>query len=230
MLIVNCNKTSETAERLENYSNAIKGNFLINLGNSSLKEENYKDYIIINKVEGIKNCVNKKDMFRLLKKGKVSSLDYLNLKNPIDLIKGFMILYTKSLVFRKERKLKIINNHIDYFTLLKNYDYATIKENKVLEYRVLMFKDYPFRILLKLNKTNDFKLKQENCKFISVNLIREDIVKECIKATKSIGIDLAGIDILINNKFEPKIIEINSGMALCGKSIRELIKSIKEYY
>lgn len=234
VIVKGSGRTEETTKRLQDLmpSNLENEKIVLNVGNSSLNEDCYKDYIILNKVNSVKNCVNKKEMFKTLKKNGVKTLYYLDLNKPIDKLKSIFLLgINKELVLRNREGLKIINKKNLKEVFNKNWDYATIKENRLIEYRVIIFKNKVVRITFKLNKNNDFALKQNNSTFIEVdiNKIPLKVRKNLLKAVEMLGIDLCGIDFLVNKKGKYKIIEVNSGMAMCEKSINSFYEILRYY-
>ena len=192
--------------------------------NSKFKENGYTNHNIINSVQAIKNCIDKENALRTLRKNKVKCLKCYSLKSKIGLFLATFYI-KRGLVLRKEKELKLVSNLKDFLKYYKYYDYFTVKEDKVLEYRVIMFKNKPLRTTLKLNNRGNFQLKQDNSKFIDVKWIRGDIIRNCRKATELLKIDLCGIDVLVNKKFDIRIIEVNSGMRLCRKSC-EILKDV----
>jgi len=234
MLIVGCNKTSETTEQLNNLlPNDLKNtNILLNIGYSKFKETDYKDYLILNTTESIKNCLDKKLMFKILKKNQVKCLKYFDLNKNIDKVRTiFYLLLNKELVLRNEKSLKVINFKEFKEIFNKKWKYSTLKENKLIEYRIIVFKNRIVRAMIKLNTSKDFQIKQENSKFIDIdiNKLPKKVLKNIFKAVNSLKIDLSGIDILINKKGKFKIIEVNSGMSLCSKSIKRFYDILRYY-
>jgi len=232
MRIVGCKKTGETKERLKNLipSNLRKEDILLNIGYSGFEEESFKG-VIFNKTEDIKNCVDKKMMFKIMKRNRVKCLGFLDLSKSLDKIKAVLFLVNNDLVLRKNQDIQILNFNDLKKGLFKKWDYATIKEEKLFEYRFIIFKNHIVRAMLKLNKNNDFVLKQENSKFIDIdiNKISKRTRKNLLKAVKCLNIDLCGVDVLLNKKGKFKIIEVNSGMAMNSKSINSFY-DILQYY
>lgn len=231
MKIFSCNATEETGERLKNLLPQELENkpIALNLGYSDFKEiEGYKT---LNPSYAVKNCVNKKEMFKTLKKSKIKCLKFFDLNT----IKGkflslFCLLIGKEIVLRSNG-IKILKLK-DFSKILKNKDYATIKENKILEYRLIVFKNKIIRGMVKINKRGDFIVKQSNSRFkdIDLNKISEKDKQNIINSSLCLGLDLSGVDVLVNNKGKFKIIEVNSGMALCSKSIDILYKYMINYF
>ena len=234
MKIIRCGRTEETCDRLEhNMPKELRSlPILLNYGNSKVEDDD--DYILINSQEAIKRCIDKGEMFRHIKG---YSVDYINLKNPIGVFRGFLALtLSKELVLRKGGKLKCVGSVREFSKLLKKYDYATIKENKKFEYRVLMLYGKPFKIKMKYNKKGGFVNKQENCRFIDINIddFRElygnSIFDDLSKAVWNLGIHLCGVDLILNDKGEFKILEVNSGAGMCGRSVREFYRILLERF
>jgi len=223
-------KTKETKEKLLElmpYELEYTKIFL-NIGNA--KSKGKRGYVILNEPKAVKNSVDKKRMFRLFKENKIKSLRFIDLDNFLGKIKAIGYLTIgKDLVLR-DIGLNILGIS-QLINFLKSKEYATLKEKKILEFRVLVFKDKILRTTIKLPKEKDFVLKQENCKFVEVkpNFSDED-KKNIINSVKCLGLDLGGVDVLINDKNEMKIIEVNSGMSLCSKSVRLVFKEITKWW
>ena len=200
----------------------------LNIGNTNSKGK--KGYAILNTTKAVKNSVDKKKMFKLFKENEIKSVKFINLNNFLGKIKavGYLAI-GKDLVLR-EVGLNILGIS-QLVNFLKSKEYATIKEKKVLEYRILVFKDKILRTTIKLPKEKDFILKQENCKFIKVkpNFSKEE-KKNIINSVKCLGLDLGGVDVLVNNKNEMKIIEVNSGMSLCSESVRLVFDGVIKWW
>ena len=200
----------------------------LNIGNTNSKGK--KGYTILNTTKAVKNSVDKKKMFKLFKENEIKSVKFINLDNFLGKIKavGYLTI-GKDLVLR-EVGLNILGIS-QLINFLKSKEYATIKEKKVLEYRVLVFKDKILRTTIKLPKQKDFILKQENCKFVGVKpKFSEEDKKNIINSVKCLGLDLGGVDVLVNGKDEMKIIEVNSGMSLCSKSVKLVFDEIMKWW
>lgn len=216
--IISCNRTSETADRLREQLADLQLDLTINLGNSSYDDSSIDDSKIINRTEAVKKCVDKKLMFENLIKGNVKTLAYYDITRLRDRLRT--ILKFNDLVLRDENRLKIVKWY-RLFSHYKAYSYATGLESKIYEYRVLLYRHKPFRVMVKVNNGNDFVLKQHNSVFIDITPYRanNDVLDEAIKSSKALGIDLASVDLLVNKDNEIKVIECNSGSRLCLKSI-----------
>ncbi|MFA6023566.1 MAG: hypothetical protein WC781_05750 [Candidatus Pacearchaeota archaeon] len=238
MEIIYCEKTKETGERLVNLmpEELTERNIILNVGNSNYRQKDNSpignEELILNSVNSIKNCVNKKEMFRIFKENRIKSVSFIDLDKPMGKIKSSVILlFGKELVLRKDKEIEVIKLS-EIKRLFKNkFDYATIKENRILEYRIIVFKNKVVRAMVKLNYGGDFVLKQDNSKFIDVNInkIPHKTINNLLKATKYLGIDLCGIDLLVNKNGKFKILEVNSGMALCSKSINQFYDILRYY-
>lgn len=224
-------KTKETKDVLrERMPGELRhSKIFLNIGNSSSSQAKYKDYLIINTNKAVSNSMDKRTMFKLFKNNKINSVRFIDLKGFGKLKALGYILIGRDLVLR-EQGLNVIGLS-QLFNFLNSNSYCTIKENKVLEYRVIVFRNKLLRTMIKLPKENDFTLKQENCKFIEVNTkFTPEQKQTIIDSVKSLGLDLAGVDCLVNKKGALKIIEVNSGMSLCKKSADLLFKELKSYY
>ena len=220
-------KTIETKDRLfELMPDDLKhAKIFLNIGNANSKGA--PGYLMLNKPENVKNAADKKAMFKVFKENRINSVKFIDLKG-LGKFKAIGYLLTgKDLVLR-EQGLNVIGIS-QLFRFLKSKEWVTLKEEKVIEYRVIVFRDKILRAMIKLPNKKDFTLKQENCRFIDIKpeFINETIPKDVIKSVKCLGLDLAGVDCLINKKGEFKILEVNSGMSLCSKSIGLLFNELR---
>ena len=234
MKIIRCGRTEETCDRVER--NMPKGlvplKIKLNYGNSQVEDDD--DYILINTQEAIKRCLHKREMFRYIRD---YSVGYFDLKSVSRVFKAFVTLMLgKELVLRKGSKIKCVSTVEDFEKLYKNYSYATLKEEKSFEYRILMFYGKPFKIKMKFNKKKEFVNKQENCRFIDVpidlfeELYGTEIIKNVRKAVWNLGIHLCGVDLILNDKKEFKILEVNSGAGMSGKSVRAFYEVLSKRF
>ncbi len=223
-------KTKETKEKLlELMPDELKNTkIFLNIGNANSKGK--KGYTMLNDTKAVQNSVDKRKMFKLFKEHNIKSVKFIKLDNFLEKLKAVGYLARgKDLVLR-DVGLNVLGIS-QLISFIKSKGYATIKEEKVLEYRVLVFKDKILRTTIKLPKEKDFVLKQENCKFVEVKPNFSDEEKEnIINSIKCLKLDLGGVDVLVNDKGEMKIIEVNSGMSLCSKSAKlvfdEIIKLV----
>jgi glutathione synthase/RimK-type ligase-like ATP-grasp enzyme len=88
------------------------------------------------------------------------------------------------------------------------------------EFRIVVFKGRVIARLLKEEKNGRWNLNSmDKYGFDSID-------KAAIKASKALGIDYAGFDVLSNGETKFKFIEANSGPIICG----EALLAIKEHY
>jgi hypothetical protein len=236
MIIHNCKRTCKTAKLMKQMlPRELKNErILINLGDGYLDESKYRGYKIINRTSAIRNCSNKKKMFKLFQENNIQSVRFIEFDEstePINELGG------KILVLRKGGKIvlrTIRGNCIpipDKWIYRGEYEYATIKEEKVKEYRVILFRGKIVRAMRKMPQEDDFQLKQENCKFVTItpeSSFPRETIGNMIKAQKVLGIDLCGIDLLKNTDGEWKILEVNSGMSMSPRSVEIFYKMLME--
>jgi hypothetical protein len=142
------------------------------------------------------------------------------------------------IVFKKDGVIKVCSdyNELDYY--LSRCRYGTIKEEKIAEYRVIMYKGKlieMFRKIPKPNHESDFALKAYNSNFV---IVRDEnwrnrhnkVLEVCKHAMNTLKIDLCGFDVLINKQKEIKIIEANSGMGMCDNSIQKFYRLLEVEY
>jgi len=234
MKIVRSGRTKETCDRLEH--NMPKGlkelPIVLNYGNSKYEDDN--DCILINTHEAINNCVDKKKMFEHIKD---YSVGYFDLDSEEEIIRAFNTLaMEKELVLRKGSIIKCVTDIEDFEELFQKYDYATLKEEKKFEYRILMFYGKVFKIMLKHKLNDKFVNKQINCKFINVDIDDfkdihgSEVFNSLKKAVSELGINLCGVDLIVNSDDECKILEVNSGAGMSGKSVRLFYEKLSERF
>jgi glutathione synthase/RimK-type ligase-like ATP-grasp enzyme len=239
MEIVYCKKTRPTATLMKEMIPEILRDFkiIINLGNSSFNEheDRYREYEIVNKIEAIKNSVDKKAMFKLFIKNKIPTVEFLDLSDPYD--KRVAELYLEmghKIILRSDKPKQFIRAaHRKYKKRLNNFTYATVQESKQAEYRVIVFKNKILRCMMKVPNDNaSFRMKQHNCTFYGIN--KREFPVEALRMVKSavkvLGLDLAGADLMLNDKNEWKVLEVNSGMGLNKRSITKLYTRIQKKY
>lgn len=215
--IVGCGLTAETIERLEHRFSDVNSDFILNIGNSEFEGKG-----VLNKADKIKGCIDKKNMFREFKRNGVNCLKFYDLGSWYGWVRAlFRVVFGNKLVLRKGRNCKVVRLK-GFLKNYGNYDYGTLFENKVFEYRVLVFKGNIFRSMIKFNPfSKKFRLCLDNTHFKDC-WVRSEIEKESLKAVKCLGLDLAGVDVLMNDRFQFKVIEVNSGMGLQKESILRL--------
>jgi len=233
--IVGCPKTritKETFERIiEEYDKLPSGKWLFNLGNGNFGGQGRYEsegYNIINKVNNIKNCSNKKRMFEILRQNKVPSLIYYDLNISQDRLRAMQHIRNGGIIcLRRRKSLKRVKTLEGFNRLYQSYNYATAQENKRYEYRVVMLKDNVVVVYVKNPSLKVFKYKQEYCTFGRITLEKNsDILEVCKQSTKALGIDICGIDVLVNKKGQAKIIEVNSGNGMAGRTIKKIMKML----
>lgn len=232
MIILKCKKTEETCQRLRDLMprSLRDKKIALNMGNSELKKD-YSKYLLLNNPEAVKRAVNKKKMFEVLEDNRINCLKYMDIEYLKGKAEAVVSLFSgKEIVLRDGGDIKVITASELRELYNPKWKYATIKENKLLEYRFVVFRDKILRAMVKANAKGDFRVKQENSEFrmIDITKIPEDAINNIIKSVKCLGLDLAGVDVLLNMKDEFKIIEVNSGMALSPRSIKRLYKAVKE--
>lgn len=200
---------------------------VLNYGNScNFNEAKYRGKIILNKKEAVMRCSHKKEMFKYIKN---YAVDYADIKTPEGIMKAIrLLLDSKELVGRNKSKIGIITTVAQFAEIYDQIDYITVKERKLNEYRVLMVLGEPFRVMKKVNQNDDFALKIANSEFkpMKIKLFDQDAMENIKLAVKALGIDVCGVDILENDMHEFKILEVNSGAALCENSIRKFYKKL----
>ena len=202
-------KTKETATLIRDMMPHFYKNIYLNLGNSNsdVKRLLNNGYIIINHPDYVKNSVNKKIMFECFLNSGINALTYISY----------------SQLFKPKNLFKLLTGKL----FLRN-EYATIKEKKVLEYRIIVFNGKTLKTYIKIPRNKDFILKKANCTFKRIeSRFPSHVDINIINSVKCLGLDLAGVDMLVNDKGEFKIIEVNSGPGMGKKNIKQLFKEIK---
>jgi hypothetical protein len=235
MRITYASRCCETGERLEESlegSDMKDKKIVLNIGDSSFNEAEYvlSGYDIINRVEDIKRCVDKKRMFKELAKGNVKCLDFMDLKTINGVLKAVLLIQcSKRLVLRIEgrRKYKCISTLKELLDNLRECDYATAYEEKINEWRVLCYRGQVLRVWDKEPDDDNVRFwHRSNCTFNSSDNI--EVGRLGLEASRALGIDLSGVDVLENDRHELKVIEVNSGMAMSYGTIKRLFNKIKE--
>ena len=204
MIIEYVKKTNKTASRLKELmpDELIDEDICLNLGNSNIDYTD-DDYLIINEPDAIRNSANKKRMFELFKENNIRCVEYVDI-----------------------REVNIFQRLLGKLYIRKGY--ATKRENKVSEFRIIVFNNRILKTYLKMPQNKNFVLKKNNCVF---KRIREPFIRSVkdniLNSVKCLGLDLAGVDMLINTNNEDKIIEVNSGPGMGYPTIRKLYKRIR---
>jgi glutathione synthase/RimK-type ligase-like ATP-grasp enzyme len=235
MKVIGCKRTCKTLRRMKQQIPFRLSNkkLLINLGNGDMGYTPY-GYEVINTPTAVKNCSNKKRMFNILEDNDIKTLSFMDTDVEEDYTRAMTLLSEgEDIVLRGlDGKWQVVDSPDDLTVMWDDFDYATKYEEKKYEYRIIIFRDELFKIYRKLHKGDDFCLKKDNCAFIIVKPERmgsrhERMISECLRASKSLEIDLCGFDVMINTADEVKIIEANSGMAMCENTINQLYGKIK---
>jgi len=135
-------------------------------------------------------------------------------------------------VLRLNDRIKCVDSCYQFIKSFKKYDYATLKEEKLVEYRILLLYGEPFRIMAKFPIKKTFAYKQEYCQFVDIDiddfkeLYSNKIFVQLKKMVWKININLCGVDLILNQKGELKVLEVNSGAGMCGKSIKTFYKKL----
>lgn len=178
---------------------------ILNLGNSNLSMYNIPlGCVTLNHPLSVRNSANKKRMFELFQQNNIRCLKYV----PYGV--GQVRLYNRHQLFKRKY-------------------YATVREDKLREFRIIVFKNKILKTYEKVPNNNDFVLKKENCTFKRVRFpFQRDIETNIINSVRCLGLDLAGVDMLINKKGEDKIIEVNSGPGMGIPTIKMLYREIRK--
>lgn len=231
MKIVGSRKSKETKKLMkEMIPDELRDkDVLVNLGWSGFTQASNHE-LTINTIQGIRNCAEKYQMHKLFalhgvpsvtffdfntKEGRKNMLEHMSIDDKF-VLRGVDILYDFDAIY-------------DAWGW---YDYVTLYERPKKEYRVLMFRGRPFRVMekkLKEGHENDWQRHIENCDFkaISVRTISGAITDACIKACNAVGIDLAGVDVMVTEDDKVKVIEVNSAPSMNDVSIRKFFKRLQ---
>jgi len=225
-MIVGSRKTKKTDKLLRELEPEDLKEIIFNHGLSSFPEYNYIGRKIINRVSAIRNCVDKKRMFRCFARYGVKSLEFFDLSIPQDRRKAiFRLLQRKELCLRRGRKIEIVGSIWRFRRIFRRYIYATTKVDKKTEWRILTLFDIPMRVFQKIG--DEFALHLDNCEFKIDNNCPESVINEALKASKACGIDMAGVDICLTTDNKVKVIEVNSGPGMSENSIEKLFRLIR---
>ena len=153
-------------------------------------------------------------MFGILKREGIKCLDFF-INKPV--------MWFGKCVYKKGKKIWI-GRSTGY-----KYDYCTKFEEKDKEWRFVVFRGKVLRAMEKVPNIDTEIWKQKNCDFRHVNerFLDSEVRYECLEACKDLGIDLAGVDVLVNTSGEVKVIEVNSGMAMGSRTAGRLFRRIE---
>jgi len=215
--------TDVTGKRLIEYMPKEFANLplVLNHGNGEFAERRVP---VLNEARAVRLCMDK---YRQRKYFKQFSLTYLNLKKKehVELCRLYLHAGVR-LVMKGGMPMEVVGSTEKFDRWHSKYEFATVVEDKRFEYRILMFKGRAFRIMCKLNRHNNFQWKQSNSQFIDVPidwfgwLYGSRLMKRLKRIVNKMGIDLCGIDLVRTKQGKFRILEINSGAAMCRKSIR----------
>ena len=202
--------------------------------------------IEINTVESVINSSNKLKMNKLFKANNINSPKiYTNLE--INKIMRFPIV-AKKIYSSRGRGLILIRDANEFNQFLNvtnvcNYYFQPFF-NGADEFRIHILDDrciVAFRKALKRDTPEEQKFfrNSKNCVFYNEANPEfrkpenwDEIVQECIKATKAVGLTLSGVDIRCKTKCKDrngfKIVEVNSAPSLSENTADIYIKSLSE--
>lgn len=180
----------------------------LNLGNSFLHTNTLgQGYTILNTPQAVRNSANKIRMFELFKLNNIRCLEYVSSRD--------MYKFTNLIKARAGQ-------------LFMRKGYATVREDKAVEYRIIVFKNKILKTYVKIPNGDDFVLKRKNCSFKRIRFpFPPEVKSNILNSVKCVGLDLAGVDMLINEKGEDKIIEVNSGPGMGEATIKMLYQEIR---
>ncbi|MCH7534158.1 MAG: hypothetical protein IH948_00130 [Bacteroidetes bacterium] len=201
--------------------------------------------LVFNTPEAVYNASNKKRMFRMLIDSDIDTLDFIDLST--DRQRAINLLRQgKELVLREGKTIRLISpfrggwqsyfrgkkwkmRKADYQRLMNSNGYVTVKEDKLSEYRVIVWNKRILKTYIKIPKNpyrEMFKYKFRDCTFrrICHPDFSSDMYENIIESVNCLGLDLAGIDILINTDGVFKIIEVNSSPGMSEKTINHLYR------
>lgn len=219
MPIHNASIANETAQRLHEYT--LPDNVMINLGNTGIDETLYKNHIIINSIQSIKKCKNKKKTAKIL--GRLSIKHY-HPKNPIVLLN-----LHKGIYLRTPQGVQHCNTLKEYAQHYRTATSATIKQDTAIEYRTIMLWHEPIRIQLKhYNGQHTRKLHNTTWEEIPIHHFDPHNLQKLSKATRKLKIHLCGIDHIVTKKGQWKILEINTAPGMNHNTLQKITKKINE--
>lgn len=230
MKICYVKKSRDTASRMRDLipEDLMDSDVVINLGNSNPQLDD--EYFIINSAESVRNAADKQRMFEIFNRNNIKCVKYYDLNNfdTFTEAKRQMLYLNKCLVIR-DNGYKLIGRKNS--TQLPKCGYGTVREQKLKEYRIIVFRGRFLKVYEKLPFEQCFAWKQDKCKFQRVFYpdFEPEVVDNIINSVKCLGLDLGGVDLLLNTKGEYKILEVNSGMGMSDRTISQLYKRLKTY-
>jgi len=227
MIVKSCPLLEDTRARIEALNFDLP-DIVLNLGDSRLNESVFGSRVILNRRKAVKRCLNKKKMFRIFKANAIPSPEYFDLGKKSDVLKaaGYCIM-KREIVLRRGRDIRIAGSVRDFLRRYRDYDYATLKINKLAEWRVIVFRDKIVKVSIK--RGSCFALKNANARFEPVYHFSKDAMKLCKRVARIFGIDLCGIDICYDKDAEDfKIIEINSAPGMNRDSVKIFLNYLRQ--
>jgi len=227
MIVASCPLLEDTRARIEMLNRNLP-DVVLNLGDSKLNESSFGSMVILNRRKAVKRCLNKKKMFRIFKMHRIPSPDYFDLNKKLDILRAMSCCAMKrEIVLRRKGNLRIVGSVREFLRFYRDYDYATLKINKLAEWRVIVFRNKIVKVSIK--RGSCFALKNANAHFEPVYYFSKDAIRLCKRVAGIFGIDLCGIDICYDKDSQDfKIIEINSAPGMNWDSVKIFLNYLKQ--
>jgi glutathione synthase/RimK-type ligase-like ATP-grasp enzyme len=203
---------------------------IIRVGNLNLTPR-FNPLVEFNKKENVNNAANKQTMMKLLS------------ENNITIPKLLMSPHGKDLSGHLNNKgmcyIRGANHVVRYDNATRPGDLYLTKPvgNGKREYRVHIFNNEVIAVYRKKPNEEGVKiLKSHNCKFIKVSTetsrCGDNVIDMCKRAVRVMGLDFAGVDVIVDKDGNFFILEVNSAPGLNSENIKRygevFIKKIRE--
>jgi hypothetical protein len=172
---------------------------------------------IINTNDAVAKCVDKTLTFEAFKRAKVDTVEYVRHREDIPK-KWEWVVVRDSAVGRKAEGLNYLENKpntvFPYAALYTEYFYHK------KEYRVVIFMGKLVGVYEKEEADGEWSF------ILKPKRGFEEMVSQCIRAAKEIGIDYVGFDVVANTKNDFKLLEANSAPILTAESMAAIHQHI----
>lgn len=204
------------------YLGDISPEVIINLGNTNASYNSS----MINKPEHVRNCAHKVRMFELMRDNDIPCLTWFDLRVPSQRMTAHDWADSGNrLIFRRldgdfrygKESTRIDNGH---------WDYATVKEERIFEFRALCYNGDVFKLFIK--DGDALRLKKDTTRFVRIDTVPSTIKDIAHEVYQALGINLCGLDIMLTGDKGFLVIEVNSAPGMNDSSIKALFNLIRE--
>lgn len=198
--------------------------FILNMGVSSFDPKKHEGKVIFN--PDVSKCVDKIKMFKAFKKANVPHTKFYNMKSPIGMLLANIALIRGKKLMLHNGNCAVVSSFKELLKA-KHKRYATEMVNNVNEYRVNIVGSSI--ISVKLKESKDSVRKLENSKFKMMDIIDRELAEVSLKAAKSVGIDLCGVDVIWDGSHYI-VLEVNSCPGMGTKTSRLAVSELNNLH